>query len=169
MTMFDMLARFAPAYAATVGLGLVCAYLGLFTVLRRIVFTGVALAQLAAAGVAGAFFVADASWLPSWITSFAGRFGATVGSLGLALGGALALHARPAQKRVTPDAFVGLAYAASFAVALLLVWRSPHGLAELQNILAGEVLLSRRGELWSLWLGLALVTAVHVALRRPFL
>jgi ABC-type Mn2+/Zn2+ transport system permease subunit len=45
--LLDTLSSVASAYAATVAIGLVCAYLGLFTVLRRIVFTGVALAQLA--------------------------------------------------------------------------------------------------------------------------
>ena len=47
-------------YATVLFIGVVCAYLGLFCVLRGIVFLGVALAQLAAAGVAGAFVVADA-------------------------------------------------------------------------------------------------------------
>lgn len=167
--LFDTLSSVSSAYAATLAIGVVCAYLGLFTVLRRIVFTGVALAQLAAAGVAGAFFVADASWLPAWLTGAATRHGATVGSLGLALLGALGLHARPAQKRVTPDALVGLAYAASSAIAVLLVWRSPHGLAELHNILAGEVLLTREGELVSLWVGLLAVALVQLRWRREFL
>lgn len=170
--MMSTLTLFAGSYAATVAMGLVCAYLGLFTVLRRIVFTGVALAQLAAAGVAGAFFLADSPFVTTHlprVADLAGRFGGTVGSLGLALLGALGLQARPMQKRVTPDALVGLAYIASSALAILLVWRSTRGLAELRNILAGEVLLSREGELTSLWLGLGLVVAVHAVLRRQFL
>ena len=43
-------ASFAPNYRATLALGALCAYLGVFTVLRRIVFTGAALAQAAANG-----------------------------------------------------------------------------------------------------------------------
>lgn len=170
MSALETLARLAPAYAATVGIGAACAYVGLFAVLRRIVFTGVALAQLAAAGVAAAFFVAEAAWLPAWLTAAAQRHGATVGSLGLTLAGALLLDARAGrQVRVPPDALVGLAYAASSAAAVLLVWRSPHGLAELQNILAGEVLLSREGQLATLWVGLAAVALVHARWRRELL
>lgn len=170
MSALDLLARLAPAYAATVGIGLVCAYVGVFTVLRRIVFTGVALAQLAAAGVAAAFFVGEAAWLPAWFSGAAQRHGAAVGSLGCALAGALALDPRAArQVRVTPDALVGLAYAASAAAAILLVWRSPRGLAELQNIVAGEVLLSREGQLTTLWIGLAAVALVHARWRRELL
>lgn len=163
----ETFARSSTAYAATVAIGLVCSYLGLFTILRRIVFTGVALAQLAAAGVAAAFFVADAAWLPGWITGPASRHGATAGSVGLALAGALGLQA--GQKRVTPDALVGFVFAAASAVAVLLVWRSPQGLAQLHGLLAGEVLLSRAGGLTSLWIGLAAVTAVHVWFRRELL
>lgn len=168
--LLDTFARLAPAYAATVGIGLVCAYVGVFTVLRRIVFTGVALAQLAAAGVAAAFFVAESTWLPGWVSAAAQRHGAAVGSLGFSLAGALALEARATrQARLTPDALVGLAYAASAAAAILLVWRSPHGLAELQNIIAGEVLLSREGQLTTLWIGLAGVALVHARWRRELL
>lgn len=170
--LLEAFSLFAGSYAATLGMGLVCAYLGLFCVLRRIVFTGVALAQLAAAGVAGAFFVADSPTVLAvapGLADLAGRFGSTLGSLGLALLGALGLQAGPTQKRISPDALVGLAYAASSALAVLLVWHSARGLAELRNILAGEVLLSRGGELTSLWLGLAAVTAVHLLLRRRFL
>lgn len=169
MGLLDALATFFGSYAATVAMGCACSYLGLFTVLRRIVFTGVALAQLAAAGVAGAFFVADHPATPRPLADLAARHGATVGSLGLALLGALGLQARPSQKRVAPDAVVGIAYAAASALAILLVWRSARGLSELRDILAGEVLLAREGERLWLWVGLAAVAIVHAARRREFL
>ena len=158
MSLLESFQFFSASYLATLAIAVACSYLGLFCVLRRIVFTGVALAQLAAAGVAAAF------WLGA-----DGKVGPTIGSLGATLGGALALELRPRRSSVPSDALVGLFYSAASALAILLVWRSAHGLAELRNILAGDVLLSREGELLSLWIGLAAVAAVHAAFRRPFL
>lgn len=167
MSPLEALQHFSGAYLATLAIGLVCAYLGLFTVLRRIVFTGVALAQLAAAGVAAAFFAAPL--LPEAWAGAAARHGATVGSLGAAIGGALGLElGRGSERQLAPDARVGLAYAASSALAVLFVWRSPHGLAELRNILAGEVLLARQEERASLYLGLAAIALVHAVYRQRF-
>jgi ABC-type Mn2+/Zn2+ transport system permease subunit len=161
--------RVGDSYLATLLMAGVCSYLGVYCVLRRIVFTGVALAQLAAAGVAGAFFVAG-QWPGTVLGEAAARSGPTVGSLGASVLGALGLSPRHhTNERLTADTLVGLVYAAAAALAVLLVWRSPHGLAELRNILAGEVLLSRNEERRILWLGLLAVAAVHVYWRREFL
>ncbi len=165
---WEIFVQNAHAYLATLGIAAVCAYLGLFTVLRRIVFTGVALAQLAACGVAAAFFAAGVGVLPGGLVALLERYGATAGSLGASLAGALLLDPSGRQ-RISPDAKVGMVYAASGAIALLLVWRSPQGLAELRNILAGEVLLAQSGELVSMWVGLAAVVALHAVLRERFL
>lgn len=165
--MWDTFTLFSSSYAATLAMGLVCAYLGVFCVLRRIVFTGVALAQLAAGGVAISFFVADLGL--GAISGFAAAYGATWGSLAASLAGLLGLQARRRQGRITEDALVGLAYSAAGALAILLVWRSSRGLTELQNILAGTVLLPQKSELVSLWIGLGIVALVHAVFRRELL
>jgi len=165
--MWETFTLFSSSYLATLSMGLVCAYLGVFCVMRRIVFTGVALAQLAAGGVAISFFIADLGLGP--ISRFAATYGATWGSLGASLAGLLGLQARRRQARITEDALVGLAYSAAGALAILLVWRSSRGLTELQNILAGTVLLPQQSELVSLWIGLAAVVAVHAWYRRELL
>ncbi|MEE4278966.1 MAG: iron chelate uptake ABC transporter family permease subunit [Halieaceae bacterium] len=165
--MWETFTLFSSSYLATLSMGLVCAYLGVFCVMRRIVFTGVALAQLAAGGVAISFFIADLGLGP--VSRFAATYGATWGSLGASLAGLLGLQARRRQARITEDALVGLAYSAAGALAILLVWRSSRGLTELQNILAGTVLLPQQSELVSLWIGLAAVVAVHAWYRRELL
>lgn len=165
--MWDTFTLFSSSYAATLGMGLVCAYLGVFCVLRRIVFTGVALAQLAAGGVAISFFIADMGL--GGVSRFAAAYGATWGSLAASLAGLLGLQARRRQGRITEDALVGLAYSAAGALAILLVWRSSRGLTELQNILAGTVLLPQQSELVSLWIGLGAVALVHAIFRRELL
>ena len=167
--LYETLEGFGAAYVATLGMAALCAYLGLLTVLRRIVFTGVALAQLAGAGVAAAFFVVDAPGMPPALVGWATRYGAAAGSLGFSVLGALALQSRPQRRVLTPDALVGLVYAAASAATILLVWRSARGLVELRSILAGEILLSNTGELVLLWMGLFAVATVQLLFRRPFL
>ena len=154
-------------YATVLFIGVVCAYLGLFCVLRGIVFLGVALAQLAAAGVAGAFVVADL--LPPGAAETARRTGASLSGVALAVLGSLGLASRPHGARVPADARVGLVYAGSAALAVLLVWRSSRGLAELRNLLAGDVVVARHEDLVPLWIGLLAVCAVHAVFWRRFL
>lgn len=164
----ETLASFTPNYLATLGLGALCAYLGIFTVLRRIVFTGAALAQAAAAGVAASFWVLTLG-LPGGVANFIARFGATAASLAGAVGSALALARTKQRGRVTADAKVGVVFAAASALAILFVWRSSNGLIELKNILAGDVLLSSSSDITSLWFGVVGVAVVHAFLRKRFL
>ncbi|MCA8923095.1 MAG: metal ABC transporter permease [Planctomycetes bacterium] len=154
-------------YATVLFIGVVCAYLGLFCVLRGIVFLGVALAQLAAAGVAGAFVVADA--LPPALGESVRSTGASLSGVGLAALGSFGLAAKPHGSRIPADARVGLVYAGSAALAVLLVWRSSRGLAELRNLLAGDVVVARHEDLIPLWIGLSAVVVVHALFWRPFL
>ncbi|MEM7261693.1 MAG: iron chelate uptake ABC transporter family permease subunit [Planctomycetota bacterium] len=156
-------------YLATLLMAAVVSYLGLFTVLRRIVFTGVALAQVAAAGVGGAFFIADHSATSATLSRFAASYGATLGSFLLTLLAALGVRVRSGRGRVGGDAVVGFLYVLSAAMAVLLVWRSSRGLAELREILAGEVLLTSAGELLLLCGALLTVAAIHLKLRKRFL
>ncbi len=156
-------------YLSTLFMAGVVSYLGLFTVLRRIVFTGVALAQVAAAGVGGAFFIADHPSVPQTLARFAGSYGATLGSFVLTLIAALGVRIRSARGRVGGDAVVGFLYVISAALAVLLVWRSSRGLAELREILAGEVLLTSAGELVVLAVALTIVAVIHVRTRQKFL
>ncbi len=163
----DSFLRYRAPYAATLGIAAMCAYLGLFCVYRRIVFTGAALAQLAAAGSAAGLFLAPRVGIG--LEPLVERYAPTLLSLLASLGGALVLRARRLDARVTPDAIVGLVHSGAAGLAVLLVWRSAHGPAELANLLAGEVLLARPGELLVLALGLLGVGAIHAVYRARFL
>lgn len=161
-------ASFSSSYWATLGVGALCAYLGVFTVLRRIVFTGAALAQAAAAGVAVSFWLLTLP-LPLVVQTSLESHGATAGALLVSIGSALALARGERRGRVTADSMVGVVFAAASALSIVLVWRSSQGLVELKNILAGDVLLSSTGAQRALWLGIWGVAVVHVSLRERFL
>ena len=169
MEVFDGIQDHASKYLATLAMATVCSYLGLFTVLRRIVFTGVALAQLAAAGVASSFFVADSPFFAPGVRAWAAQFGSTIGSLVLTLLGAFGLQSRPSNQGLSADALVGIVFAGSSALAILLVAKSARGLVELSSVLAGEILLIQTEELVLLWFGLIVVALIHKKFRREFL
>ena len=53
-----------PALVGTLMMGLVCPLIGSYLVLRRTVFLGLTLPEIAAAGVAFTFWLQELGWLP---------------------------------------------------------------------------------------------------------
>ncbi len=107
-------------------LGLVPAALGVYIVLRRVVFVGVVLAEFSAVGVA----VALAYSLPH------GAF-----ALGFALVGVVVLSQAAGRGVLPTESLVGLSYAAAAALALLVVYKLSHaGAEEVHKLLWADVL-----------------------------
>lgn len=120
------------ALAASILVGAICAYLGVYVVLRRIVFVGAALAQVSSAGVGLAMALGINPSGPS--------LGAT--ALGVA-----ALSIRSAGKRITQESVIGVAYGLAGALAVLLVAVSASGEAHLLEVLSGNVLTVTTGQI----------------------
>jgi zinc transport system permease protein len=125
-----MLHAFQPefmrhALAAGVVATAMCGYLGIYIVLRRIVFVGVALAELSSAGVALALLVGLA---PMW------------GALLLVLCGVAAFSVRWSPQRVPHDTYIGVAYAVAAALGIVLIAKSAQGESHMLEILYGNVL-----------------------------
>ncbi len=117
--------------------GALCSFLSVYIVLRRIVFVGVALAQLSSAGVALAFlFGATPFLLASLPLAFVFAGVAALG--GLQVG---AMRAKLPQESI-----VGAAYAIAMASGILLLSKGP-GEAHVLELLTGNVLAISRGDL----------------------
>jgi ABC-type Mn2+/Zn2+ transport system permease subunit len=123
-----------------------CGFIGVFVVLRRSVFVGVALAEVSSAGVALALVLGFAPLLGS--------------ALAMALG-VLAFSVRLAPRRVPVESATGVAYAAAGAVAILLIASAPGGEGHMLKLLQGDVLTVEAGETWQMAAAFALVAAVH--------
>jgi ABC-type Mn2+/Zn2+ transport system permease subunit len=104
----------------------VCAFLGMYVVLRRMVFLGVALSQMASAGVALSLLTNTAPML---------------GSAALMLAGVGLMSFPWAPRKVRQDAFTGVGYAVASALGVLLLAKSPQGAGHLLNLLFGNILL----------------------------
>lgn len=151
---------------------LVCAYLGVFVLLKRIVFVGLALAQISSAGIALAFLVgpslaalADRYIHGTGIEHHAGHclFWIAVRpmffSLAVTVLGVLLL-ARFSLARTFPrDSAVGAVYAVAYGLTLLFILRSPKGMEDVRELLDGSVLTTSLADLWYL-VGLVVGVAV---------
>jgi ABC-type Mn2+/Zn2+ transport system permease subunit len=156
------------ALVGSVLVGLVCPLVGVYFVLRRMIFLGVALPQLSAAGVAFAFLVSSLAGVHHH--GEAGeRLLAMVGSLGFAFTGLLVLAALERQGRETLEARIGVTYALAAAASILFVSADPYGEAEMTHLLKGDIVTTSAGGLQLLELVLGTVALTLLAFRKELL
>lgn len=119
--------------------GLFCPLMGVYFVLRRMIFLGVALPQVSAAGIASAFLLSSLA-TPHVHGTPGERTLAVVGAAvftGFALGALVLLESR---KVLSREAQIGTVYALSSALTVLFLALDPHGEAMMVNLLKGDVL-----------------------------
>lgn len=151
--MLEAALLFREALYGSLIIAVTCAVLGVYVVLRRIVFVGAALAQVSSAGIA----------LALWL---AGR-GITVGlashpetfSLAATLASVM-FFARPLRGPVPPDARIGVWYAVAAAAGILLIAKAATGEAH-DIFLEGNILGITPGDALEL---LLVCTPVLIAL-----
>ena len=153
-TVATLVSTFPEAIAAGLLVGSACALLGVFVILKRVVFIGMALSEIAACGIAGALLAG----LPPLL-----------GAIALTLG-AVALLAGPYESRRLPrDALLGLLFVAAASLSVLLVAGSGLGLAEIKSLLYGDLILASRADLRLLGAILVPAIAILLACLRPLL
>ncbi|MFH1467974.1 MAG: iron chelate uptake ABC transporter family permease subunit [Pseudomonadota bacterium] len=135
-------------------------YLGLHVLRRHVIFVDLSLAQIAALGttVGIVFGIYDTESPASFL--FALSF--TV------LGAAIFALSRFRDGRIPQEAFIGLVYAITAAVAVLVVEKTK-GVEELVNIMHGRLLWVRWGEVGLAAVAYAILGAIHFVFRKQFL
>jgi ABC-type Mn2+/Zn2+ transport system permease subunit len=156
------------ALVGSVLVGLVCPLVGVYFVLRRMIFLGVALPQLSAAGVAFAFCVRSLMGVHEHGES-GERLLAMVGSLGFAFVGLVVLAALERQGRETLEARIGVTYALAAAASILFVAADPYGEAEMTHLLKGDIVTTTGTSLQLLASVLGTVGLALVAFRKELL
>jgi zinc/manganese transport system permease protein len=136
------------------------AYLGIHVLKRRIIFVDLALAQIAALGttVGILFGIHDTDS----VASFAIAMGFTF------VGAAVFAISRVRSRRVPQEAVIGLVYAITAAVAVLVVGKS-HGMEHLVNIMHGRLLWVQWAEVGTAAVAYVIIGVVHVAFRKQFM
>jgi len=144
--------RNALAAGVLVALGL--SPLGVYVVLRRVVFVGAAAAEVCSAGVALAVLL---NFEP-----FAAALILTVLTF---VGFSLAAES----PRLPLEAVVGMLYAGGAAAAILLIAKAPRGEGSIVNILFGNILTVAEPLLWTMGVVFAVVLAVQYLFSKEFL
>jgi zinc/manganese transport system permease protein len=135
-------------------------YFGLHVVGRGIIFVDLALAQIAALGIATAILMGadpEHGALP-WVLAIT----FTVA------GAALFSLTRFRHPRVPHEAIIGIIYIAAAAAATMILSRTASGDEEIKNLLVGNILLVSRTELLRTTGLFAAVLALHYWLREKF-
>jgi ABC-type Mn2+/Zn2+ transport system permease subunit len=159
---FETVWLFKDALYGALIIALACSVLGVYVVLRRIVFVGAAMAQLSSAGIALALFFGGHGLhsLGDHPLAFAVLF---------AMGGALFFGIEGSHRSgVPPDAVIGVTYALAAAAGILLIAKAAAGEAH-DIFLQGNILGITRPDIYAL-LAIAIpVLLVHFVFYKEFL
>ncbi len=152
--MLEMLDLSFMVYAllASLTMGFLLSYLGVHVVGRGIVFVDLALGQISSLGVAFAGFLHfGENWLPIVFT----LLGAVLLSF---------IHIR--DKRLKLEAVIGIIYVVAAAVTVLVISKTPHGEADISEVLFGTLLAVSPEELRNLAIVFAILGILHFFFRK---
>ena len=158
MTIFDLL---LPAFVASLILTGIHAYLGVHVVERGVIFVDLSLAQIAALGTTVAYLAGfDLHSQAAWLFSLGFTFvGAAV----------FAMSRAHHHTRIPQEAIIGIVYAVSAAVAVLVMSKATQETEHLKEMLVGNILSVSWTELGRTAVLYAAVGLFHYLLRRRFL
>ena len=159
MTAFQIL---LPAFVASLILTGIHAYLGVHVVERGVIFVDLSLAQIAALGLTVAYLAGyDVhTSAPAYLFSLGFTF----------VGAAIFAFTRTHRKtRIPQEAIIGIVYAVSAAVAILLMSKATQETEHLKEMLVGNILSVSWYDVWKTAVLYALVGAFHYVFRRKFL
>jgi ABC-type Mn2+/Zn2+ transport system permease subunit len=129
-------------------IGLACPLVGVFLVLRRLVFMGVALPQISSTGVAVALFIPF--WLgvvPGSHTAHTEHLLAFAGSTVFSLAAVLALAFLERRGRGQPEGRLGAVYVVAAAWSILLLSKNQYGEIGWLDLLKGEIIAIDKADL----------------------
>jgi ABC-type Mn2+/Zn2+ transport system permease subunit len=149
-----LLEMFSPEFLlrhalyASLVIGFVCPLVGVYLVLRRLVFLGVALPQISAAGIAFAFFLHTLGF-HLYPHQEEEQLMALTGSVLFAVAALVVLVTLERRGRGMVEGRVGATYAAAAAASILFVAANPYGESTLLSLLRGEVLGLTLSQFWA--------------------
>jgi ABC-type Mn2+/Zn2+ transport system permease subunit len=156
-----------PALIGSAILGFVCPAVGAYLILRRTIFLGLTLPQVAAAGVAFAFWMAQLGFAAAFPASE--RFLGMAGSLLFTFVALLLFAYLERRGKGTAEGRLAAAYALAGALTILFIVFNPAGEIEILGMLKGEVLSLAKGEIKLLAAVFGFVLAAMFVFRREFL
>ena len=154
--MIEILA--APFVACLILTGILC-YFGIHVIMREVIFVDLALAQIAAMGVAvGALLSFDPHSTQAYFCALAFTItGAAIFTIG-----------RFRDSRVPQEAIIGITYAVSVAVTLLILSKIAIEQNEIEDLLVGRLLFVDWPEVWRLGILCVVIGIIHLIFGKRF-
>ena len=148
--------EFPFAVYGSILVGVICAFLGVYIVAKRVVFLGAVLTQVSVLGLALTF-------LPIFAVPH------TVGSLLVTIIAVVFLSRLLTGKKVPSDAVLGFVFVFSIAARILVMQKTPKvEVSEIENLLRGDILFVTP-EIFFLMLGVFVVAmAAHLLFFKEF-
>jgi len=131
-----------------------CGLVGVYVLLKRIVFVGITLAQVASMGVAVALLVDVHPMFMALVTTLAG---------------VACLAYTGAGQRVPQEGVIGASFVMAAALGIICLAKNPVGEARNLKVLFGNILSAHTGEMVALAVLLAVLAIVHVLFYKEFL
>jgi ABC-type Mn2+/Zn2+ transport system permease subunit len=171
----DILSLFTYSFWGALVVGAVCPLIGVFFVVRRVVFLGIAVPQFAAAGVAFGFMI-----LPRWDALLGlpvsgpgeaeGAFGFHLfWAMAFTLAALLILAWFARRDGATTEGRIAAGYAFAAAVTILFLSSSALGATHVQALLRGEILTLGMGDFLAIVTLFSLVLISFALFHRKFL
>ena len=131
-----------------------CGLVGVYVLLKRVVFVGITLAQVASMGVAVALLINVHPMIMALVATLAG-----VACLAYTSSG----------QRVPQEGVIGASYVMAAALGIICLAKNPVGDARNLKVLFGNILSAHTGEIVALAVLLAVLAIVHVVFYKEFL
>src|SRR5215203_5079497 len=154
--MFDMfqLPFMVQAFVAAAITGVLLSYMGVHVVGRGIVFVDLALGQISSLGVAfGAFMGTGLTSIPLIFTL---------------VGAILMSFISIRDKRLKQEAIIGIVYAITSALTVLLISKTPHGDSDIQEVLFGNILSVSQEQITVLAIVFGCIALLHALFFKKF-
>lgn len=152
-----ILNEFPYALYGSILVGVVCAFLGVYIVSKKVVFLGAVLTQVSVLGIAVTFlpFVA----VPH-----------TAGSLVFTVVSVLLLSKLLTGKRIPKDAVLGVVFAVSIAARILVMQKTPKvEVAEIESLLRGDILFVTPELFYLMLVVFILALVIHLLFYKEFM
>ena len=153
------------AVVSAVALAGACSFLGVYMVMRRVVFLPAAISQMAGLGVAVAFLLGaiapalEGSWFLNPVLA----------SMLASLVVAMLLGWAPEPRRLSRESLIGVVFILASALVVLVGSFIPQGSHDIKDILFGNAVMVERSQMWIALAVSAAVLLVHLVLMRPFM
>ena len=174
MSIWEALPILQNGIAASLIAALVCSFLGVYVILKRIVFMTVALSQVSSLGIAvaimvqmvigGQFAMSEQTESQTLATVFP-----IIIAILFACAAAALMANRTAEKKLTRESILGIAYVVPAALALLILDSIGGAVHDINNLLFGNTVFVPSAQLTLLAIVAAIVMVMHGMLYKEFI